>query len=811
MRYYRFLKQTAGKLLSACAGCLPVIQGGAPRLSAMLLLLLALFGTCPTAGADRARNYGTAGANAFTQATAVDASGNVYIAGYFTGATLALGNVTLSRIGIFDIFAAKLDATGAVVWAKNYGGSGAYAQGSGIAVDASGNVYLGGYFGSANLTTPALTKIGTGDAFALKLDASGNTIWAKNYGGGGADAKVNGIAVDATGNVYLGGYFANANLATPVLAKIGTGDAFALKLDASGNTAWAKNYGGNGASAQGTGIAVDATGNIYLGGYFQNASLTTPALMIIGNSDAFALKLDASGATAWAKNYGGSGAWAFGNGIAVDASGNVYLGGQLQSANLTTPALTKIGVYDVFALKLDASGATAWAKNYGGSGAGAWGSGIAADASGNVYLAGYFQNANLTTPVLTMIGGSDAFALKLDTSGATAWAKNYGGSGAGARGSGIAVDASGNVYLGGYFYTANLTTPALTNIGGNDAFILMQSLATVPAAPTGVSAVAGNAQATVSFTAPASDGGSTITGYMASCAPHSNFAQYLGEVSKTGGASPITVTGLTNGTPYNCWVKAANSVGYGNPSAISSTITPTAPPPPPPPPPPQFPNLVVSPLQLTFSAQIGKSVTQALQISNAGDAPLSGLDHSPVPDISLDATACKSGVAPGASCTLVVKFTPTAVYAQAPRDLWLGSNGGTIKVSLILTGVTPLNAKWLESASGGSAAVSVAADDLGKPVRFFVGIEISGAFYFLSDKGWQLWLGQAIPAVPSSAISMNPANQDRTIPILAAELLQRIRPYIQAIYVGYGVDGTALADSDMLECGLYQVVYAAAP
>ncbi len=79
----------------------------------------------------------------------------------------------------------KLDAgTGAVTWAQNFGGSGAYAFGEALAVDGSGNPYLGGTFQSANLTTPTLTKIGTLDAFVLKLDGgSGAVTWAQNFGG----------------------------------------------------------------------------------------------------------------------------------------------------------------------------------------------------------------------------------------------------------------------------------------------------------------------------------------------------------------------------------------------------------------------------------------------------------------------------------------------------------------------------------------------------------------------------------------------------------------------------------------------------
>jgi len=93
--------------------------------------------------------------------------------------------------------------------------------------------------------------------------------------------------------------------------------------------------------------------------------------------------------------------------------------------------------------------------------------------------------------------------------------------------------------------------------------------ATVPDAPTGVSASAGNAQATVSFTPPVSDGGASITGYTVTSSP--------GGITATGTASPITVTGLTNGQVYTFTVTATNGVGTGAASASSNTVTPMVP------------------------------------------------------------------------------------------------------------------------------------------------------------------------------------------------------------------------------------------
>lgn len=91
---------------------------------------------------------------------------------------------------------------------------------------------------------------------------------------------------------------------------------------------------------------------------------------------------------------------------------------------------------------------------------------------------------------------------------------------------------------------------------------------TAPDAPTGVTAVAGDGQATVSFTAPASNGGSTITQYTVTANP--------GGITATGSSAPITVTGLTNGTAYTFTVTATNAAGTGAASAVSNSVTPKA-------------------------------------------------------------------------------------------------------------------------------------------------------------------------------------------------------------------------------------------
>ena len=120
--------------------------------------------------------------------------------------------------------------------------------------------------------------------------------------------------------------------------------------------------------------------------------------------------------------------------------------------------------------------------------------------------------------------------------------------------------------------TAYTFTVIATNAIGNSGASAVSTAVipkTVPGAPTSVVATAGNTSASVAFTAPASNGGSVITGYTVTSSP--------GSITATGATSPINVTGLTNGTAYTFTVIATNAVGNSVPSAASTAVTPVAP------------------------------------------------------------------------------------------------------------------------------------------------------------------------------------------------------------------------------------------
>ncbi len=162
-------------------------------------------------------------------------AGNSYVTGFFAGsATFGAGETNetiLTSAGNRDIFVAKYDASGDLVWAKRAGGTIADFA-SGIAVNGSGNSYVSGQFaGSATFgvgetSETTLTTAGGRDIFVAKYDASGDLVWAKRAGGTGADSA-SGIAVDGADNSYVTGDFAGS-------ATFGAGETNETTLPSAG-------------------------------------------------------------------------------------------------------------------------------------------------------------------------------------------------------------------------------------------------------------------------------------------------------------------------------------------------------------------------------------------------------------------------------------------------------------------------------------------------------------------------------------------------------------------------------------------------
>lgn len=345
---------------------------------------------------------------------ALDPSGNIVISGQFSG-TLDFGNgPALASAGTSDVFVAKLDTSGATLWSKRYGDAGMQG-GKGLAVDASGNLFLTGYFyGTTDFGDGSpLVSAGSEDVFVAKLDPSGATLWSKRFGGAGLQ-QGNDIAVDATGNVLVTGLFFGAmDLGGGPLTSAGNADVFVAKLDPGGAHVWSKRFG-DPAYQEGRAIAVDGLGNVVMAGYFFGVLdvVGGSPMMSAGASDLFVTKLDPSGATLWGKRFGDGGNQQ-GQGVAVDASGNLLVTGYFDgTVDLGGGPLASAGGSDAFVAKLDLNGEHVWSKRFGSAGD-QEGHAILADGSGNVLATGYVYGAvDFGGGTLTSAGQWDAFLAK---------------------------------------------------------------------------------------------------------------------------------------------------------------------------------------------------------------------------------------------------------------------------------------------------------------------------------------------------------------------------------------------------------------
>jgi Secretion system C-terminal sorting domain/Beta-propeller repeat len=360
-----------------------------------------------------------------------DAAGNIYITGSFQDTSdfdPGANTFNLISAGSWDTYVAKWDAAGDFLWAKRIGGGGSNDAGNDVVVDINGNVFIAGLFSQTvdfdpGAGTNNITAAGSTDSFILKLDASGNFVWAKGVGGTSSE-QVQSLVIDSTGGVYfVGDFFGTCDFdpgaGTFNLTSAGDRDAFICKLDAAGNFAWAKRVGGS-SPDKAFAIAPDNAGNILITGYFDGMVDFDPGAAVVNLSsaasslDAFVLKLDAVGNYIWAKKTGGNTSDA-GRSITTAANGNVYFTGTYTGTGLFN--LTGNSVADIFISKLDAGGNFVWAVGFGGLNQDISDQ-IVVDATGMVYCTGYFEGTvdfdpGPLTLNFTAVGGANVFIMKL--------------------------------------------------------------------------------------------------------------------------------------------------------------------------------------------------------------------------------------------------------------------------------------------------------------------------------------------------------------------------------------------------------------
>ncbi len=317
----------------------------------------------------------------------IDASGNVYIAGWISG---TLPGQT--RVGDTDAFVRKYSSTGTELWTRQFGTTVSDIA-SAVTTDAAGNVYVAG---STFGRFAGQTSTGHSDPYVRKYDAAGTALWTQQWGGAGGEALA--ITADAAGNVYVAG---NINGTIPGGTSAGLFDAYVRKFDTAGTALWSRQFGSR-SDDFAYGLGVDASDNLYIAGYTSGA---LPGANSAGGYDAFVRRYDSAGTETWTRQFGTSGAdKAYA--LAVDATSVSVVG----STAGTFAGQTSLMGTDAFVRRYALDGTSASVLQF-GSNQDDFANGAAVDASGHLFVAG---GTGGTLPSQTSAGGIDAFVLRLD-------------------------------------------------------------------------------------------------------------------------------------------------------------------------------------------------------------------------------------------------------------------------------------------------------------------------------------------------------------------------------------------------------------
>lgn len=408
---------------------------------------------------------------------AIDSQDNLVAVGEFSQ-TIQLAGTSLQSAGGTDIYVVKLEsASGKLLWAKRFGGTG-NDIGLSVAVAADNSIYVAGSFEGTVDFGGGPYQAGLSDGFALKLNEQGDFFWSRQIGGPNIDTA-NTVAVNDNGVVVAGSYTSSLTIdAVTFHSSYNTTDIFVLKLTSmNGATNWVKSYG-DGFFDEARGATIDSSGNVVVTGQFAGAvSFGGSILYTQSNSTAvFLLKLDGNGGHLFSKQFGAA-SGARGVAVAVDTFNNIVITGDFAGSvdfgcvdRLTAPSLA-----DIFLAKYSQAGNCLWARSFTGTGSGAYrkGNAVAINEDDDVAFTGWFSGTiSLGGPIFTSASAAtDMYVARYNRDGGYLTSVRAGGTGFESAW-GIAENADGRSFVTGAFQGfAEFGSGALTSAGGDDAFI----------------------------------------------------------------------------------------------------------------------------------------------------------------------------------------------------------------------------------------------------------------------------------------------------------------------------------------------------
>ncbi|MBK8413126.1 MAG: hypothetical protein IPL22_00605 [Bacteroidetes bacterium] len=420
-----------------------------------------------------------------------DDSGNVILCGIFTDSMdIDLSNTdqVIYSNGDEDGWIAKYDAAGSLLWGFAIGGNANQAA-KGLAIDEFNNIYVVGYYaGTVDFDqspgTSLLTSQGDWDTFVLKLDDSGNFIWAKSFGGSNRQFPTE-VVCNQNGNIYISGTLSGSTnmdmnggtfLLTPNASGGGNeaNTGYYAKYNYNGDLIWAYNVAGiNPEIALGNENGLDVI--YYLGHGVANplsfddfdpsAAVLQPVPSPFTSANYFALiKYNDAGQVIWSKfsrtTISSAGTDVITKDVAVDLSGDIYVAGDFYSGfdlypgnDMTLNAYGITGT-DGFLVKYSSAGNFIWEKQFGTSDEYDYAEEIAIDSWNNVWVSGGFRdiaemNSSGTSHTLTSAGLNDIFAAGFTSSGNYIWSGSV--SGPATDGAPQMLAAGNNLLISGFF------------------------------------------------------------------------------------------------------------------------------------------------------------------------------------------------------------------------------------------------------------------------------------------------------------------------------------------------------------------------
>ncbi|MEO6131565.1 MAG: hypothetical protein ABIQ02_06940, partial [Saprospiraceae bacterium] len=359
------------------------------------------------------------GGNNYESATSIQQTndGGFIIVG--TSNSSNTGTLTgLTNHGGYDDWIVKLDGNGTIAWQFLYGGSGDdYAQS--VQKISNGGFIVAGYSNSSNSgTLTGLTNFGLRDYWIYKLDENGVIVWQYLFGGT-QDDEAYGITESTDQGFIIAGKSNSSNTGTLMgVTNNGFADYWILKLNSTGNLIWQRLLGGNDDEIPYT---IDKTldGGAFVGGYSRSASNTgtLTGLTNNGQADYLIIRLDDSGNVLWQKLLGGSFDEICWSVKNTNDGGYIAVGNSSSSNTGTLTGITSNGDDDFWVIKFDGNGLISWQKLLGGS-LSDYGFSVYQTNDSGFIIAGraYSSNTGNLTGLINN-GGGDYWLTKLDKSG----------------------------------------------------------------------------------------------------------------------------------------------------------------------------------------------------------------------------------------------------------------------------------------------------------------------------------------------------------------------------------------------------------